>query len=58
MDNYVLISLKKIFNNDDIIDKIYNYYILDKYFSKRLTYTSTKIFKELYHLYNMLALDC
>jgi hypothetical protein len=48
MDNHVLISLKKIFNNDDIIDKIYNYYILDKYFSKKLNYTSTKIFKQFY----------
>jgi len=48
MDNYILLSLKKIYNNDDIVDKIYYYYILEKYFSRKLTYTSTKIFKQLY----------
>jgi len=48
MDNYILLSLKRKFDNNDIIDKIYNYYILDKYFSRKLTYTSTIIFKQLY----------
>jgi hypothetical protein len=48
MDNHVLLSLKKKFNNNDIIEKIYIYYILEKYFSKNLNYTSIKIFETLY----------
>ena len=48
MDNFILLSLKKKFNNDDIVDKIYNYYIVDKYFSKKLTYESIQIFKKEY----------
>lgn len=48
MDNYILLSLKRKFDNNDIVYEIYNYYILDKYFSRKLTYTSTIIFKQLY----------
>ena len=47
-DIYVVYILKKIINNDDIIDKIYNIYIIDKYYNEKLTNKSIKLFKNKY----------
>lgn len=47
-DIYVIYILKKIINNDDIIDNIFNMYIIDKYFNKKLTNKSIKLFKNKY----------
>lgn len=49
MNDYeILIILKKMFKIDDVIDKIFFYYIIDKYFSKKLNYSCVKIFKKNY----------
>jgi hypothetical protein len=44
MDNYILMILKRKFNND-ISNYIFNIYLIDKYFSKNLNNKSIKLFK-------------
>ena len=44
MDNYILMILRRKFNND-IANYIFNIYLIDKYFSKNLSYISIELFK-------------
>lgn len=45
---YVYYILKKIINNDDIIEKIFNIYMIDKYYNKNLSNKSIYFFKTKY----------
>lgn len=47
-NNNVLLVIKRIFDNNDIINKIYNIYLIDKYFAKNMTNKSVKLFKYRY----------
>lgn len=47
-NNNVLLVIKRIFDNNDIINKIYNIYLIDKYFAKDMTNNSVKLFKYKY----------
>jgi hypothetical protein len=48
MNIYIKCILKKIIGIDEISDKIFNIYMINKYFSKNLSNTSIKIFKNHY----------
>ena len=44
-NNYILMILKKLFNNNDIINNIYDIYLIDKYFDKNINNKSIQLFK-------------
>jgi len=44
-NNYILMILKKLFNND-IINYIYDIYLIDKYFEKNINNISIQLFKK------------
>ena len=48
MDDFILIILKKLIKVDDIADKIFYYYIINKYFADKLNYNSIEIFNKNY----------
>jgi RecG-like helicase len=45
-DNYILMILMKLFNNNDIINNIYDFYLIDKYFDKNINNKSIQLFKK------------
>lgn len=48
IDNKILLIIKKLNLNNDIINYIYDIYLIDKYFSKNLNNKSLKLFKNKY----------
>jgi hypothetical protein len=44
-NNYILMILKKLINNNDIINYIYDIYLIDKYFNKNINNKSIQLFK-------------
>jgi hypothetical protein len=57
INNTILLVLKRIFNNNDIINKIYNIYLIDKYFAKNMNTKSVKLFKQRYSVVNNEYID-
>ena len=45
-DNYILMILKKLFDNNDIINNIYDIYLIDKYFGDNINNKSIQLFKK------------
>ena len=45
-NNYILMILKKLFNNNDVINHIYDLYLIDKYFDKNINNKSIQLFKK------------
>ena len=45
-NNYILMILKKLFNNNDIINHIYDLYLIDIYFNKNINNKSIQLFKK------------
>ena len=48
MNEIIIYSLRKKINNNDIVEKIFNIYIIDKYYNNNLTNTSVKLIKNKY----------